>query len=251
MSIESIGLKWSRRIALAFHEWADQEQKSRAIEIKPFDPSPFIEGAFLEAGEAQLGELGKLLGMSVKFDLRSPEAEAWIKKYSGEQIKYISKANQAAIRQIKLRAFQEGLTIQEQKQLIKQYIGLLPQHVIAVGNYQDGLIASGTSNDEAQRLAATYSKKLLNYRAKNIAVTEGMMATNEGVRQTNESAVKRGIIDKDEYEQQWVMTGLKNVCDPCKAANGTRAPIGGTFPNGSRGPPIHPSDHCNVILVRK
>jgi hypothetical protein len=250
-TIEAIGMKWARRISLAFIAWSEQEQKSRTIEIKPFDPTPLIEGAFYEAGAAQIGELGKLLGMGVKFDLRSPEAEKWIAKYSGEQIKYIAKVNQLAIRQIKLRSFQEGLSIGEQRQLIKQFVGLLPQHVIAVGNYQDNLIATGMDKASAEKLTAAYRKKLLNYRAKNIAVTEGMTATNEGVRKTNENAVKRGIIDPNEYEQEWVATGLKNVCDKCQSANGTRAPIGGTFPNGSRGPPIHPSDHCNAVLVRK
>jgi len=251
MIAEEIGLKWAKRISLAFLAWADQEQTSKKIEIRPFDPSNQISLAFYEAGEAQLEDLGKLLGMGVKFDLRSPEAEAWIKKYSGEQIKYISKANQAAIRQIKLKAFQDGLSIGEQRQLIKQYIGLLPQHVVAVGNYQDSLLSSGVDKASVDNLVGKYRRKLLNYRASNIAVSEGMMATNEGVRKTNESAVKRGIVNPDEYEQMWVATGLTNVCDKCKAANGTRAPIGGTFPNGSRGPPIHPSDHCNTVLVRK
>lgn len=251
MIAETVGLKWSKRIAAAFMAWTDQEQKSRQITVSAFDPSPQITLAFYEAGGAQLEDLGKLLGMGVKFDLRSPEAEAWVKKYSSEQIKYISQANKAAIRQIKLKSFQEGLSIGEQRQLIKQYIGLLPQHVVAVGTYQDGLIASGMDKDAAERLAAKYRLKLLNYRATNIAVSEGMMATNEGVRKVNESAVKRGIVNPDEYEQQWVATGLRNVCDKCQSANGTRAPIGGTFPNGSRGPPIHPGDHCNVVLVRK
>jgi len=249
--IEDIGLKWAKRIALAYLLWAESEQKSREIKITPFDPEPQITLAFYEAGEAQLAVLGKLLGMGIKFDLRSKEAEAWIKQYSGEQIKYISKANQLAIRQIKLRAFQEGLSIGEQRQLIKQFVGLLPQHVIAVGNYQDGLMSTGMDKASAENLAAKYRAKLLNYRAKNIAVTEGMMATNEGVRKTNENAVKRGVVDPEEWEQEWIATGLKNVCDKCRSANGTRAPIGGKFPNGSYGPPIHNSDHCNIILVKK
>lgn len=249
--IEDIGLKWANRIAKAFIAWAEAEAVSRELKISPFDPEPQLTLAFYEAGEAQLAVLGKLLGTGVKFDLRSKEAEAWIKKYSGEQIKYISQANKLAIRQIKLRAFQDGLTIQQQRAMIKQYIGLLPQHVIAVGNYQDGLIKTGMDKANAEKLAAKYREKLLRYRANMIAETEGMAASNNGARISNESAVKRGILDPDIYEQEWVASGLKNVCDKCKAANGTRAPIGGKFPNGSMGPPIHQHDHCGVIIVRK
>lgn len=249
--IEEIGIKWSKTIAKAFLAWAEAEAVSRELKISVFDPEPQLTLAFYEAGEAQLAVLGKLIGAKVKFDLRSPQAEAWIKKYSGEQIKYISKANQLAIRQIKLRAFQEGLTIQAQRKLIKQYIGLLPQHVVAIGNYQDQLIASGMDKASAERLAAKYREKLLLYRANMIAETEGMAASNNGARISNESAVKRGILSRDEYEQEWVVSGLRNVCDRCKAMSGKRAPIGGTFSNGTRGPPIHPHDHCGVVIVRK
>lgn len=248
---ESIGIIWAKRIASAFVAWANEEQRKRTIEIKPFDPEPQISLAFYAAGEAQLIDIGKLIGMGVKFDLRSPEAEKWIKDFSASEIKYINSANREAIRQIKLRAFQEGLTIQEQRALIKQYIGLLPQHVRAVENYAASLKESGLDEASINRLSAKYRAKLLNYRANMIGVTEGMTASNEGLRQSNIGAVERGIISKDEYEQEWVVSGLKNVCDKCMAMSGKRAPIGGTFPNGSMGPPIHPHDHCGTVLVRK
>ena len=47
-----LGMKWAGRIAIAFQDWAEQEQKSRTVRISPFDPSPLIEGAFMEAGDA-------------------------------------------------------------------------------------------------------------------------------------------------------------------------------------------------------
>ena len=249
--IQDLGLQWARRIAAAYIAWAESEQKSRAIEIKPYDPTPQMSLAFYEAGEAELGILSKLIGSGVKFDLRRPEAEAWIKKYSAKEIKYISAQNKLAIRQIKLRAFEDGLTIQQQRAMIKQYIGLLPNHVIAVGNYKDGLLKAGADEATADRLAAKYREKLLRYRANMIAETEGMMAVNNGARLTNEQAAVRGILSKDEYEQEWVASGLKNVCDKCIAANGSRAPIGGKFPNGTYGSSVHLQDYCGVIIVRK
>lgn len=248
---EEVGIKWAERIAEAFEEWARAEQRKRTIKISPFDPEPQITLAFYDAGESQLTDIGKLIGMGVKFDLRSPEAEKWIKKFSADQIKYISRTNQLAIREIKLRAFQDGITVQAQRDLIKKHIGLLPQHVIAVGNYEDGLRKSGMDKAAIDNLAGKYRNKLLNYRAKMIGVTESMTASNEGIRQTNINAVERGILKKDKYEQEWVISGLKNVCDRCRAMSGARAPIGGKFPNGSMGPPIHPHDHCGTVLVRK
>lgn len=243
--------RWTDESATSFRLWASAERKSKSIKITQFDPSPVIRKVFYEAGDAQLDVLSEEFGVGYRFDLRSAEAEAWISEYSGQQIKYISATNQAAIRQIKLIAFQEGMTIPEQKKLIKEHIGLLPQHVVAVQNYEANLRKSGMDEGSISRLTEKYRQKLLNYRAKMIGVTEGMAASNEGIRKANEDAMKRGILPADKYEQVWLASGLKNTCDQCMAANGTTAPIGGTFPNGSRGPPIHPHDHCTVIIRRK
>jgi hypothetical protein len=248
---ERIGMKWAKTISRQFVLWAAQEKKSRSIKIKPFDPTPQITLAFYESGAAQLEDIGKLIGMGVNFDLKSPNAIAWIKEYSASQIKYIGDAQKLAIRQIKMRGLDKGLSPQEQIKLIKQHIGLLPQHVVAVDTYRQGLLDSGMDQISVERLADKYRAKLLTYRANMIAVTEGMTAANEGNRETNRSAVERGIIDPDEYEQQWIASGLGNICDDCDEANGTRADIDGTFPNGTIGPPLHPHCHCNAILTKR
>lgn len=244
MIAEEIGLKWARRIALAFVAWAEEEQKSRTIKIRPFDPTEQITLAFYEAGEAQLADIGKLIGMSVKFDLRSPDAEAWIEKYSAKQIKYISSGQKDAIKRIKLIAFQDGLTIQQQRTLIKEHIGLLPNHITAVRTYRDGLIKSGTDEATADKMAAKYRDKLLRYRANMIAETEGMAASNAGTTEANLGAIKRGIIKDGEYKEEIVASGLGNVCDRCHNLDGKRFEVG-------KGPtlPIHPHCHCGKVLV--
>lgn len=243
--------RWNDEAAASFLLWASAERKSKSIKITQFDPSHVIKKVFYEAGDAQLDVLSEEFGVGYRFDLRSAEAEAWISEYSEQQIKYISATNRAAIQQIKLIAFQEGMTIPEQRRLIKQHIGLLPQHVVAVKRYETGLMDAGMDDGSVNRLTEKYRKKLLDYRANMIGVTEGMTASNEGIRKVNEDAMKRGILPTDEYEQVWVASGLPNTCDQCIAANGSTAPIGGTFPNGSRGPPIHPHDHCTVVIRRK
>lgn len=247
--IQAVGDEYAVQISEAFQKCAEDAQAAYP-KIIPFDPTPIILAALIAAAEAQTVELESLLEVKIKYDLISPEAIAWAKKYGAAQVKYVNVGTRAAIRQITLRGLQDGLSPQAQKKAIKQIVGLLPQHAIAVRNYRDQLIKTGMDEVSIDRLSAKYTKKLLNWRARNIGLTESHTAANEGMRRANEGAVKRGILSKDEYEQEWVASGLKNVCDKCKAANGSRAPIGGTFPNGSRGPPIHPSDHCGVILVR-
>ena len=249
---ETIGLIWAAKISDAFTKWAKQEQKSRTIKITPFDPSLLIDGAFYEAGKVSLTEMGKLLGMGVRFDLRSKEAESWISNYAADQIKYISTTQQQAIRQIKLRAFQEGLTIQEQRTLIKQNIGLLPQHIIAVQNYKDSLVDLDQAT--VDQMGNRYANHLLNYRANMIGITEGMSASNNGRRISNEDAVDRGILDPGEVEQKWVTSKLGNVCDECRKMDGKKTDIGGTFATDEGtldGPPLHPHCKCGTVLVKK
>jgi hypothetical protein len=245
-----IGDKWARRISIAFQEWAEQERPERTLKITPFDPEPFIEGAFYESGEAQLTELGKMLGMGVKFDLRSLEAEAWIKDYAAKEIKYIDASTRKTIQQITLRAFQEGLTPQEQSKLIRQYIGLLPQHVVAVQNYRDSL----TDIDPAlaDNLEAKYRAKLLKWRADMIGLTEGHTASNQGYRQVNSDAVKRGVFSPDEWERYWMVTRDKRLCTRCEGmANKAASLPDGDFEGDGQGPPLHQRCRCTEGLRQK
>lgn len=251
---EKVGLKWAKRISTAFQDWAAQEKKSRTIKIKPFDPEPQLKLAFYDAGAGQLEEVGKLIGEGVKFDLRSPEAEKWISDYAADQIKYIDATNRQAIRQIKLRAQQEGLSLGEQANEIKQNIGLLPQHVVAVENYEKSLLDSGMDSDIADSMADKYAAKLLRYRANMIGRTEGMDAVNNGRRMSNEDAVDRGIIDPDEIQQEWVVSGLDNMCEHCKAMNGQQVPVGEPFETDEGEeidcPPLHPHCTCGTVLAK-
>jgi hypothetical protein len=245
-----IGDKWARRISIAFQEWAAQEHPERTLKITPFDPEPFIEGAFLESGAAQLEQVGRLIGMGVKFDLRSPEAEAWIKDYAASEIKYIDVANRKAIQQITLRAFQEGLTPAEQSKLIRQHIGLLPQHVVAVQNYRESL--GDIDSALADKLESKYRAKLLKWRADTIGLTEGHTASNQGNRQANADAVKRGVLSPDEWERYWMVTRDKRTCDICNGLSGATASLpNGDFAGDGRGPPLHQRCRCTEGLRRK
>ena len=249
--LQAIGDKWARTISKEFQAWAAKEKKSRTFRIKAFYPTPQLTLAFYEAGEAQLVDLGKILGMGVSFDLKSPEAIAWIEKYGASQVKYVNATTKVTIRQISNLGLSQGLSPAEQSKLIKQYVGLLPQHAIAVQTYQDGLLRSGTDEITVQRLADKYAAKLLKWRADTIGLTESHTATNEGSRQAIENAVDRGVLSKEDWEQEWLVAADDRLCDLCEAMAGTHAEIGGEFPDGSDGPPKHPRCRCNAILSRK
>ncbi len=241
-----IGDKWAKRISRAFHAWAI----GKTAVTEQFDPTDLISGAFYDAGEAQLEDLGDMLSVRPSFNMRSPEAEAWIEKYSGEQIKYLNVAKKYTIKQIILRGFQEGLTSEEQSRMIRQHIGLLPKHVIAVKNYRAGL--KDLDPAVADRLEAKYAKKLLKYRADTIALSEGHTAANEGYRAANASAVKRGVLSPDKWEQYWMVTRDKRLCPKCEEMSGVRADLpDGDFKGDGGGPPLHVRCRCTTGLRRR
>lgn len=251
--IQDIGDKWAKNISSEFEKWADEVAKSgRAnTQIMRFDPTPLIESAFAEGGEAQLTELGKILGTGVKFDLTSPEAIAWCKQYGAEQIKLIDATTKQTIRQITLQGLNEGLTPREQSKLIQEQVGLLPKHKIAVDNYRRQLADSGMDSANVDKLVAKYTKKLIKWRADTIGLTESHTATNEGSRNAMQSAVDRGIITKDEYSQEWLTAADGHRCSRCGGMQGKRAEIGGDFAGDGRGPPLHPRCRCTTIVVAK
>lgn len=250
--IQDIGDKWAKNISSEFEAWAEDVRLNGRSNtpIVRFDPAPLIEAAMLEAGEAQLGELGKLLGTGIKFDLKSPEAIKWAEKYAAEQVKYIDAGTRAGIRQVTLRGLQEGLSPGEQSKAIRSMVGLLPRHVVAVQSYRENLLASGMDGGIVEKLAGKYASKLLKYRADTIGLTEGHTSTNEGARQVNSDAIQRGIIAEDEYMQSWLTAADDRRCSKCGGMQGKTAKINGDFSGDGRGPPLHPRCRCTTILIK-
>jgi hypothetical protein len=250
---QRIGDKWAKTIAEAFLKWEREVKVSgrKNIPSIKFDPTPFIEAAFYEGGEAQLEEIGKLLGVGVKFDLRNPEAEAWITEYGAAEVKYIDETARATIRQIVLRGQTEGLTPVAQAKLIEDHIGLHPRQLNALQSFEEGLVdLEETAKNKA---VAKYRKRLLRQRALTISLTEGHKAANEGHRAANRDAVKRGVLDPEEWERAWLGTHDGRMCSICEGLVGARAdlPDGQFDRGGGGGPPKHIRCRCCEILRRK
>jgi hypothetical protein len=244
--------KHAKEISKTFQDWAKAERKNKSPKIQPFDPSDEIDNAFYGAGSQRLEQISKLTSTAVKFDLRSPEAIDWCKKYAADQIKYINNNTKLAVRQVISRGLEEGLSPTEQTAAVKELVGLLPQHVAAVENYRAAL--SDLDPSTIDNLVEKYADKLLQYRADMIGRTEALDACNNGSRIATEDASDRGILPKDEYEQEWVYNeGMhdKEDCPICEPMSGERTPIGEAFSNDLMCGPAHPHCMCSTIIVRK
>jgi hypothetical protein len=252
----AIGDRYAKQIAQAFLDWRDNAAMlpaSRIIHVVPFDPTEIIRETFGASGKAQAKQIIKLVKgpqVGFSFNLRSPEAEAWIEKYAASEIKFIDAASKQTIRQVILQGFQDGLTPIEQAKLIKPYIGLTPRQAIALENYANNLGIEDKTL--AQKMTEKYGQRLLRDRALNIALTEGHIASNEGYMESTSQAVDRGVIDPKRFEYTWILTHDERTCQRCRDHEDDTAEIPfGKFKNGDEPGRIHNRDRCCRAIVEK
>lgn len=204
-----------------------------------------------EVGKATARGLSEKLKVGLRFDLLNPRAVEFINQHTGELITQITEESRQAIRAIIRQAFEEGGHPYQQARKIIQHIGLTERQSRAVENFRRRQLEAGVSRTEADRRAEAYAKRLLRDRAENIARTETMMASNEGQREAWRQATEQGLIDEAEMEREWIVTPDDRLCPICLVMDGKRAPIGGTYENGSGGPPLHPRCRCAEGLSRR
>lgn len=178
---------------------------------------------------------------------------AWSTVTTSRLIVGITESVRDAIRVILMESWASGLTVRQVAARIRPIVGLHPAWANAVTRYLDDLIAQGVPLRRAEALARKYSRRLLKTRSRNIGRTEILGAGRQADRATTAEAVKRGLIRADEWEQEWVgILRDGRICSVCYGLHGSRAPIGGLFPNGKAVPEGHPLNcRCQKRIVRK
>lgn len=248
-----IGDRWAAKIYKAFLTWAKTVRVSEALEpLKSFGLLPYIRGAFLEAIRSRSSEIQRLTNLGIRYDLVSPEAIEYINTYGALRVRYVDETVREAIRTVVRRGVLEGLTMQEQANIIKQFIPLHPIQIERLLDLQAALQKQGVSASEAREMLDAQRDAMLKYRATTIAITEGHTAANEGFRAANAEAVKRGVLDPDKHVRIWITTPDERRCPFCRNMDRVEAELpNGTFPGGFRGPPLHPRCRCSEAVVRK
>lgn len=233
-----------------------------------------IEGAFVDAAKATLRQAqvaGSVLRAaklperpidSLRFDLVNREAVVWIRTKSGAAITNISGTTLKAIRRILERAFVDGIPIDQAARLIRPLIGLTNVHVEAVLNLRRAMRDNpgkkiwagrvpirvpkdGASADLIRRRTESYADRLLNYRARLIARTEAVGASNEGQRQLWKQAIEKNLLNAD-IKREWIVTPDERLCPICENLNGEVRGIDEPFSVGVMSPPAHGLCRCSM-----
>lgn len=166
-----------------------------------------------------------------------------------------SKGTLETVRGIIGEGFDLGRPHAQSARLIREVIGLDDRRAGALAKYAAKLEAKGVP--EKQRLAkiAAESRRKLQSRGLAVSRTESVRAASIAQDMIWERALSEGQMP-DVWEQEWVAS--PNAFNPekcpsgvCKGLHHKRAPIGGEFRPGVKGPPIHPHCGCARRLRRK
>lgn len=221
------------------------EDIADTISWKDFLPLVLLEPLFNEAAGIQAEYLSNLL--KIDFKLTDPNALKWLKEYGADEIKYLSDSQRQAVKEIVTRGYADGITYQQQAREIRQLIGLDPRRAEAVQNMRAKLLSRGLlSDDKIDRQASRYAEKLLNQRARNIAVQEATTAGARAFYETTLDACKRGILDPNIYEGYRIVTGDERLCPQCSglAGEARQLPDQAYQSSGSVTPKLHPLCRC-------
>lgn len=206
----------------------------------------FVQGATFAAERLPVASVG------LTFNLVNQRAVDWAARQSATMVTLVGDETRRAIRAIITRAVRDGLSPAQVARQIRALIGLTERDALAVGNLQTTLLEEGRKPGQVERMVSRYANRLLRRRAETIARTEIMTAANRGQEALWSQAVADGLLSESDWERMWLVAKDERTCKVCKPLDRKRAPmLGGTFPGGVAGPPVHPRCRCTTGLVEK
>ena len=227
---------------------------SDAIENVSVDPESMLEAqweSLISAGSVTADEVG----LGISFDITNPRAIQAAQNIGIFLVTYVNDSVRASIRDIIQDQVSGLIGRAEAHRLIKQRVGLLPNHALAVQNLEASLTTSGMLSPAlvANRVQA-YAARLLKYRADMISRTEVARATSVGQHEYWEQAADAGLLPPNTL-RKWIVTRDERLCDICEPMTDSDAiPLDGYWEldNGEQvfyPTDSHPSCRCTTGLV--
>ncbi len=202
------------------------------------------------------GSLPESISAQMRFDLLNPRAVENLRQFGGQLITGLTDKTRQGILDTIETAFRKGGSPAQQAREIRNSIGLTPRQTAAVENFRSMLVAEGVKPALLEKRVAKFYRRQLNFRAKVIARTETIRASNAGQREIWNQAADQGLLNPNTVRRGWVVTPddrLCPICEPIPSMNPDGVPLNGTFntPIGAViGPPAHPNCRCAEAIVK-
>jgi len=242
------------------------EDSARAtINQLPAPPRP--PGQPPRAAGGASGRRGRTAGLEASLNLLNQRSVDWLRRYQldlispvsidrlGQDIRIVS-GTLDGIRQVIVDAFEGGGHPFEQARTIRKMIGINARQARALGNFRRKLMGDGVRPAVVEKRVDAYYTRLLNARAKTIARTETIRASNAGQQEAWDQAAEQGLLDRATIRRKWIVTPDDRLCPICRAIpklNEGGVALGEPFRTdvGPRiAPPAHPQCRCATGLMR-
>jgi hypothetical protein len=188
------------------------------------------EKAFSSAQQSVMQQAGQLTADAVSigpaYDGVSPRAVAASGNITSYLVRHVSESVQERLRQIISDQVEGIVTRDEARRRIRQQVGLLPQHAVAVQNLEASLLSSGVSVTQAQAQAAAYANRLLRYRAEMISRTEVARAASVGQQEYWEQLADDNFLPPNTL-RKWIVTPDERLCEICGPMEDLLIPLDG------------------------
>jgi hypothetical protein len=180
------------------------------------------------------------------------ELAYWARQRAAALVVGITEQTRQALRETIAQAIQSGLSPARAAKLIENVVGLNTVQARAIAKRAAELMERGVSASRSRTILDRYAARLRRQRARVIARHELIQAANAGRRAQWERNVRDGVILPERWEREWVaiVPSDGRTCRYCIGQDGQRAPINGSYPNGSSGPPGHVLCRCTEVLRR-
>jgi len=246
-----------------------------------FRRAAYAEMQKLENGIAEVQKESSKYGTAFEFDVLNPLAVDWLRDQGGRLIREISEDTRRGVIDVVIRGFKEGKHPYEQAREIRGIIGLTERQARAVGNYQRALYGEGPQlrealqralrdrrfdstlerlideggllpHAQAEKMVQRYYERYKQYRAKMIARTETLRASNAGQQMLWEQNASKGVLPEERTRRHWITApGACPIClqvpkmnvDGVKLNENFRTELGEITL-----PPLHPHCRCGVGL---
>lgn len=183
------------------------------------------------------GEMIRLEGIRLAFDLKNPAVERWIERRAAELVTGVTQDGVEAIRQVVLRGYTEGLGARTTGRMIREFVGLTPRDAGAVGRFVREMGEQGLGERAVLRNGATYARRLRNLRAESIARTETIRATIAGQVAVWDQMLDEGLLDRRRTWLRWMTTEDDRLCEFCAPMDGMKIRPGEMFTSSHKGFP--------------
>ena len=269
------GRNRQKALQLAVDSWKTQSQELKATITKELTDT--VAKAATAVSKRVLTNPS-----AIQFDSTNPLATKWVRSQAGLLTDVIGEDQVKTIRNVIAQGFEDQpITVTDKvtgkpktiyrpltpKQVerrvfkvisdVKSNIGLQSRQEIALKRFEQDLIKKKVKPSRLKKRVATYRKKLLRRRARSIARTELMRASNMGQQLLWEESISQGHLDPSVFEKVWITTPDDRLCSYCRSKNGDRVGVFDAFNNPIAGgnaepqPPLHPMCRCSTALVRK